>query len=482
VSAGGRSDGGGGGRAGTGIAEVAVDVCVVGGGPAGAVVARQLARLGHAVAVVERGGHAGAERGETLHPGAWDVLAYLGITDAVLAAGARPVARSLTRWQGAAIVERTGPRASLAVVRPRLDAGLLELARAAGATVLQPARAIGATRGASGWEIVVETAGGAVRRLGARVVIDASGRAAWRRDGRDRTRTTPPTFAMRGVWGGGPLPDEARIEALDDGWIWGAPIDGGRYAVVAIADAEPALGVDRYRAMIERSELFRALASGAALAAGFEVCDATAHAAATGCEDYLIRVGDASYSLDPLSSAGLHVALGSALHAVAATHTLLEHPDRAALVARFYDDARRAEIARHTAWTAALYADCHWRARPFWHQRTPSTASAVAAYAPPAFDPACTHVALAAGVALEEVPCLAGDLVESRLGVCHPPARPFVWTDGVAVAPLLAPLQTAPLTPRGLLATWRDVPPARHRALLGWLLEAGIVVPVLEQR
>jgi len=56
--------------------------------------------------------------------------------------------------------------------------------------------------------------------------------------------------------------------------------------------------------------------------------------------------------------------------------------------------------------------------------------------------------------------------------------RPFVWVGGVAVAPLLAPLVSRPQTPGELLATWREVPAARHRELLAWLLRARIVHPV----
>lgn len=198
----------------------------------------------------------------------------------------------------------------------------------------------------------------------------------------------------------------------------------------------------------------------------------------------MFRLGDASYSLDPLSSAGLHVAIGSALHASAAMHTQLVHPDREPLVRRFYEEARRTEISRHQAWAAELHATCRWRSHPFW-QRRAITPAAPPTLPPPmpeeavALDPASAHVALAPGVALAEMPCIAGEVIEARLGVTsRSHDRPFVWVGGIAIAPLVAPLVTRPMTPAELIATWRDVTAERQRALLDWLLREHILRPI----
>jgi flavin-dependent dehydrogenase len=460
-------------------AELEVEICIIGGGPAGAVLARRLAMLGHSVVVVERTAHSARVRGEVLHAAAWPVLDQLGITRDVLGAGARPIHRSLVLWSEDALAVREHEVPQLAVLRPRFDAVLLALAQRAGAMVLQPAVAAGARRDRDGWLIAVEHRG-RVLDVRARMIGDASGRAAWRRTGREQLSAR--TFAMRGLWSGRMLPAEARVEAIEDGWLSGAPIGGDRYAVMAVVDGDTPLGIGRYLTSLGASQLFREFDALAQLDEDLDYCEATCYAARAAFERGILRVGDASYSLDPLAPSGVHTALGSALHAGAAIHTLLLHPDRELLVQRYYEDTRRAEIARHRAAAARQYGECAWRSHAFWDRRT--AVQLLPRSTPPAddaipLDPATTRVALSAGVALEEMPCVSGDVIEARLGVTSGSRdRPFVWVAGVAIAPLVAPLVSRPMTPVELLATWRHVPPGRHRELLDWLLRERIVQPV----
>lgn len=467
-------------------ADAEVEVAIVGGGPAGAVLAERLARAGHRVIVIERGLHDGPPRGETLHAGAWAVLDHLAITHDVLAAGARRVHRSQLRWASADVELRDHEPPQLAVIRPAFDRALLDGARRAGARIVQPAVATARERDGNGWTIHVEPVGpnddiaAIPRRIRARVLADASGRASWTRPA--RAATTARAFALRGWWqwrtDAATVWDDARVEALADGWLWGAPAGDG-YAAIALVDAGAPLTAEHYLACIAGSALLGDLPTHATLVRAPDVCDATGHAPLAASEPGLFRVGDAGASLDPLSSAGLHAALGSAVHASCAIHTLLRVPDREPLVHAFYRDARRAEVDRHQRWAAQHYAASRWRDHAFWRRRVTSDAP------PPSrplvdFDPASTHVALAAGVSLRELPCIVDGMIEARLGVvCAAPARSLVWLDDTAIAPLLAPLVPHPLPPADLLAGWHTVPPARRRRVLGALLDTGIVRPVL---
>lgn len=454
-----------------------VDVAIVGGGPAGAVVAERLARLGHRALVIERGRHDGPPRGETLHAGAWPMLAHLGIAPAAIEA--RLVERSLLRWASEAIEPRVHAPPQLAVVRPALDRILLARARDAGAQVLQPALAGARTRSADGWTIAIESAGVAMQ-VCARVLVDASGRASWTRPA--RRATTPRTLALRGwwQWRDGCPPDwrDARVEALADGWLWGAPAGDG-YAAIAVVDAAGFAGrgstaESPYLARLAASALLRDLPTVAALVRPPDACDATSYAPLAPCAPGLFRVGDAAASLDPLSSAGLHAAIGAAVHASCAIHTLLRFPERADLVDEFYRDARGSEVARHQRWVGEHFATARWREHAFWARR----AAPAAVREVVGFDPASTHVALAGDVALRALPCIVDGVIEARLGVASPAHR-FVWLDGTSIAPLLAPLVARACSPAELLKGWPALAPPRRRQLLGRLLELGIVRPAV---
>jgi 2-polyprenyl-6-methoxyphenol hydroxylase-like FAD-dependent oxidoreductase len=71
-----------------------VDVCVVGGGPAGLTLGLQLARKGYDVAVVEQSGHFNRSfRGESISPDAVLLLDRLGLLDGIFSAGVLMIRR-----------------------------------------------------------------------------------------------------------------------------------------------------------------------------------------------------------------------------------------------------------------------------------------------------------------------------------------------------------------------------------------------------
>lgn len=496
--------------------ELRVDACIVGGGVAGAALAFRLAHLGHRVAVIERSLHDGPLRGEALRAGVWEVLDHLEITREVLEAGARQVHRTQLCWRSDRVELRNHEPPQLAVVRPQFDAALLRTARDAGAIVLQPAVAIGAQRTGDAWIVAAEQ-GGELIHVHARLVADASGRAAWRRS--TRALTTPRSFALHGLWqlsrrsrgtapiatrrelslsmraplDGRGLPSaggvidgledwrDARLEAIADAWIGGTPAGSGRYAVTAVVDSETTRPTERYLACLAASHVFRTLPQHAELVDAIECSEVTGQVSDAATEDGLFRVGDAATVVDPLSSAGLSSAFGSALHASCAIHTLLVHPDRGALVRRFYEEARTADHERHQRWAGQLIAAARWAHEPFWRRRSDGATAELPTDAPeprPSREPPL-RVALSDGVELAELPYVAGDVIETRLGVSSRAHETrFIWVSGVAVAPLLAPLVEQPMAPSALLARWRDVPSGQRRALLTWLIDNRIVQPV----
>jgi len=367
------------------------------------------------------------------------------------------------------------------VMRPVFDAQLLDMARNAGAVIEQPASFEG----------------------DARIVVDASGRSSWSRT--KRTRTSERTIAMRGTFRGAGLPRQARVEAVEDGWIWGSPMPDGGFAVIACADPddepgtphppsappprrEPlaplagrgwreAPGEGRFLAMLRASELFRDLRGEVTV----HCHDATTYAAEVVCDETLIRVGDASHSLDPLSSSGIRSAMQSALHASIVINTILRKPERTALALQFYRDTQRAAVEQHIAWTRSFYAESRFRDAPFWRKRSDSGAAGSRpadmnrrAESPPLQK----DVTLADGIAIEDVPCIVGDFIEPRRGVTGT-TRPFVWICGAEAAALLAPLEQRPMRGEDLLRSWHvRVPRGHELAIFDELVRHGVLTGI----
>ena len=110
------------------------EVCVIGGGPAGAAVALRLAQLGHDVVLIERSAFPRPRVGEAMAPSIWTVLDVLGVREDIAQAGFVRVEQSILRWAADIDENLSQPpgRFGLMVDRGRFDAILLEKARKAG--------------------------------------------------------------------------------------------------------------------------------------------------------------------------------------------------------------------------------------------------------------------------------------------------------------------------------------------------------------
>jgi flavin-dependent dehydrogenase len=452
------------------------------------VAAWKLARLGHDVLVVERAPFPRPHVGEALSPGLWPQLDLLGLTDAVCAARFRPTDTAVVRWSGAAETVRHADPPGLLVDRGRFDSLLLEHARAAGARILQPALAGKPRRSGAGWAVPVRAPEGD-REVHARLLVEAAGRAGLLGGG--RVRTGPRTLALSGTWRRRNGWDGAtRVEAGPDEWLWAAQRPDGTLSAMVFLDAgryraERTAGISReglYRRLLAGSELL-AETAGAGLEGGVAVCDATCHHAAEAVGDGFLRIGEAAFTLDPLSSTGVQKAMQTAWTAALAVHTLLTRPESAGAARRFYAESHRATVERHAAWAAGFYAQAgRFGNRPFWRSRggTARPADPVENPTDPT-DPTDpnTTLRLSPAAALVETPCVTGDWIETRRALSHPRLeRPVAFLDGVEIAPLLDGFREG-ATLGELAAAWarRSVPPERAAALAAWLVRRGVLVP-----
>ncbi len=159
------------------------DVIVIGGGPAGAVAAAELARTGYSVLVVEKDHYPRFHIGESLIPGVVAVLEELGVGEAIHGEGfvrkyaAEFVTPDCAFRQRYVFSDSLTPRHHLAyqVERARFDQILLDHARSLGAVVRVGAEVTHFDEEPDAIVCAVREGEGDERRVSSRFLIDASG-------------------------------------------------------------------------------------------------------------------------------------------------------------------------------------------------------------------------------------------------------------------------------------------------------------------
>jgi flavin-dependent dehydrogenase len=317
-----------------------VDVAIVGAGLAGAALATRVARQGSSVVVLERSpGWRWHACGVFTSPAAVVELRDLGLTDAVLAAVARPIPAMRVETARGTVFRLTygagadGPGGAMGFDRRALDETLLELAVAAGAEVLRghTVETVEPAAGRRLGRLTVRGPGGSTR-IEARVVVGADGlRSVVARD--VGVRRAPRLGRRVGLtWhvvdAAGDSPHDARMVVLDGAYCGLAPVPGGHLNVGIVLS-----GRDRLRALATRgatavgteilaSALGRDPRDGATSVPA--LVDAVVGAAPLGhrvdrrAGAGWALVGDAAGFLDPFTGEGVHRALVSARLAASA--------------------------------------------------------------------------------------------------------------------------------------------------------------------
>jgi 2-polyprenyl-6-methoxyphenol hydroxylase-like FAD-dependent oxidoreductase len=454
------------------------DIAVLGGGPAGSAVAYRLARLGYRVVLVTADRPDGMDRTEVLPPSIETLQGAFPFGPALAVQPLAPLTR--VRWSGFGEDVRPHPGTRL-VQRRSFDRSLLQIAAAAGVDLIESARARRPQRTPQGWMVPIDSAGDR-RGITSRILVDAAGR----RGGFARrsrllaaetvalcARWTPAAISAGEIW----------VEALADGWCWGAGVaDGALEAATFVSMAEcRGLGLKALRRrhgdlLLQGGRFGDALRG--AVPGPVRVCDASARMDEDPARPDLIRVGDAAFAPDPMSSQGVQAALRSAVQAAATVHTILSGGDAEAAIS-FYRDAVQAAATRHRTATAELYAGHQrWGDRPFWRARSEPAADLPVPSAPVHAKGADPALRLAPDVKIVAAPALVGDLIERMPSVMHrSEPRPVTWLNGHLLAPLLdrmAPGERA----SAILAGWSAMMPAEEASsVLNWLMARGIVEP-----
>lgn len=350
----------------------AVDVLVVGGGPAGAAAGLALARGGRSAAVLTRARDHRPRIGETVPPTIIGPLVRLGLWDAFLADGHAPAPGTVVCWGGDRPYEHEfilNPYGNgWHLDRARFDAMVVEGARTAGAQVedLPPGSRI--DHDGTGW--CARWGDDPARVLRAPFLVDATGRGAGvaTRLGIPRRRTDRQIALVRF---GRAATTEPRtlIEACPEGWWYAAVLPRQRSVLALFTDADlvPAGAAER------KAHWARALAGTRLVRRIDAATDGSRLYAATAASTELstcagrrwLAVGDAARALDPLSGQGLSSALETAHRAA---EVILDGCRNSALDA--YARRGAEEYRTHLSRRREHYRrENRWPDEPFWQRR-----------------------------------------------------------------------------------------------------------------
>jgi flavin-dependent dehydrogenase len=455
------------------------EICVIGGGPAGSIIGRQLAQLGHETVIIDRFQPTQWHKAESLAPSILSILDSLDLSEVLATATVQRERRALVRWESNSIRSKAVEIPSFLIQRSVFDQRLREFAAKAGASVLSPARARTPERIPSGgWLIATITSDGTVP-ITADFLVDARGR---------RRSTTihqegPPTIALSTVWN---IPDdsfgETRIEAAENEWLWGCPLHACRYLATIFLDPARITGlreterVALFRRLLSNSELLGGLLYGEMITPIF-VRDATSRITKELIGHDFIRTGEAAFSIDPLSSQGVQRAILSAIQGGAAIHTIRTGQDSAAAMA-FYQDRQYRAAQQANLNAMRLYQESRYNLGQFWTDRYETIESAPSVverlYEVPSALP--SNVRLSDALQIVEAPVLSGSVIRPAPALSHPRLdQPIAYLGGIALAPLAADLADG-LTREQLLTRWTErMPPQTACYIFRWMCAYGIL-------
>ncbi|HEX6862118.1 MAG TPA: tryptophan 7-halogenase [Thermoanaerobaculia bacterium] len=458
---------------------LAAEICVIGGGPAGSTIARRLALLGHDICLLDRAAPP-PPRVESLSPGLLHLLDLLELRDRVDAIAFLPDGESRVRWAGRdTLTQDLRPH----VERGRFDRLLWDAARESGLRALRPAKVSRPRREADGWKIPVRCGSDSIE-IEARFVVDAAGRGSVLGGG--KRRSSAPTVALSGTWEDVP-PDTlgTRLEAGRQEWLWGVPFPDGTFsATVFLEPGRSPLARDRgreslYRSLLSRSSLLSGCLEGR-LAGPVRVCDASSFVDDQPVGPGFLKVGESSFSVDPLSSQGLQAAVQSAVQGSLVIHTLRTCPEHAAEAIELYRTRQTEAVSRHAKLAARYYAEQSLvENHPFWRKRSAgATATPEPSFPPIAALDSDLCLKLEDRTQIVTTPCIRGDRIVPMRALAHPNLeRPVAYLNDVEVAPLLDAFPQGEAASRILWSWTRHVSVQDGAAALRWMWEHGVIVP-----
>lgn len=354
-----------------------LDVAIIGGGPAGTAAALTLAkRSDMVVTVFERSAYDRPKVGESLSPGVRGLLQYLNLWERFEAEQTLSLFGTEAAWGsdtlGSMDFILTLHGAGWALDRQRFERMMADEVTQRGIDLQTNVTVRGITHDGELWHLDL---GGAC--ITARYVIDAAGRTSQfsTSDRVHRQRNDTLTALATRLPRAADAQQMTRVEAVEDGWWYAAPLPDGDVILCLFSDATRVHGLrlsdpSVFTSRLERTSHIRPLID------EDHVHDLTleplpAFSSQLSGQDAalpMVAAGDAMAARDPLSSSGIPNAIAGGIQAA-----------RVAADALFGQGRLKAAYLDGVAADHAAYLKTHWRTyrterrwpgAPFWRFRT----------------------------------------------------------------------------------------------------------------
>lgn len=362
------------------------DVVIAGGGPAGSTAASALARSGRSVQVFERDRFPRFHIGESLLASVNEVLAAIGASERIAAAGfpqkwgatfVTPDG-AVERFADFAVAREVRMPQTWQVHRAEFDRLLLDHARASGASVHEGMRIVGVDFDADGVTVTARPAadagdpGAAAREVTvrARAIIDASGRTGLLSRRFDLRVPEPAlqNIAIFSHYAGVPRAEGRRagdirvVARADPGWFWLIPISDELMSVGVVL---PRAAFDRLPKLPHEALLDRAIAETPAVARLMSAAERRwpvrvekdfSYGSRAYAGDRWLLAGDAGSFLDPVFSSGVAIAMESGYEAALAIDAALAAGNLSAGAFARFDIRQRRRYAAFRRFVLGFYS------------------------------------------------------------------------------------------------------------------------------
>jgi len=465
------------------VQEYNTDICVIGGGPAGSSISKRLNELGHRVILLEKEVFPRPHVGICLSNQTDVLLDYLGVGDIIKKEAFAQRKSTVIKWgrEQAIIAEQPG----FHVDRGRFDQLLIQNAVNSGVQLLQPARSLSVLHKQDGEWNVKANFNGKIITITARFLVDTSGRS--RALSGKQTRYTPLLFALHAVWKLGNIPHyDGFMEAGKNAWLWAARLNNGQAMVSLYTDPSYISGEGTkdleklYLTYLENFSLIKILER-TELISKVHGCEANSRYALNPVGVDFIRVGDANFTVDPMASQGVHLAISSAIQAAIVVNTLMNYPEHRAVAQSFYKNRQQERVNQFREKTTFEYSKVMTRLPfPFWEARGKRTEIKTETHIENKLPLTVTQkVRVCPNAKIIATPVMKDKWIETAAALHHPALnRPVAFLGGKNLEMLFHYFKDEQ-TIFEILDRWKEfMPKSLGKQIIQWLWEKQVLIPM----